>query len=144
MHLVKTRELVITADSSLTAATSNQQPLVMSNQTPRIDPSQISNTQHSVFRIIAKVLDQPQPKELILQSPTTNGEMITLSQVKLSQGSNIEVGSWYEFVCRNVDTGDIGLMVLDSVKCELKEGEEISVSGIVALQQLSGKFPDLY
>lgn len=70
--------------------------------------------------------------------------MITLSQVKLSQGSNIEVGSWYEFVCRNVDTGDIGLMVLDSVKCELKEGEEISVSGIVALQQLSGKFPDLY
>lgn len=116
----------------------------MSNQTPRIDPSQVSNTEHAVFRIIGKVIDQPQPTALVVQSPATNGEMLTLSQVKLSQGSNIEVGSWYEFVCRSVDTGDVGLMVLDSVKCELKEGEDISVSGVVALQQLSAKFPDLY
>lgn len=119
-------------------------PHDMSNQTPRIDPSEINSTQHSVFRIIAKVIDQPQPNELIIQSPSTNSEMITLSQVKLSQGSNLEIESWYELVCRSVDTGDAGLMVLDSVKCELKDGEDISITGIVALQQLSSKFPDLY
>lgn len=34
MHLVKTRELVITADSSLTAATSNQQSATASDVQP--------------------------------------------------------------------------------------------------------------
>lgn len=116
----------------------------MSNQTPRINASEVNSTQHSVFRIIAKVIDQVQPTELVVQSPSGNGELITLPPVKLSQGSNIDVGSWYEFVCRTVDTGDVGLVALDSVKCELKEGEEMSIAGIVALQQLSSKFPDLY
>ena len=116
----------------------------MASETPRIDPSEITSNTSPVFRIIAQVKSQPSENTLILASPTTGGEMITLDSVRVSMNKTFGVDSWYEFVCRSSDNGDVGFLVLDAVKCVLNENEEISVNGIIALQQLTKKFPEIY
>ncbi|SCW03155.1 LAFE_0G04170g1_1 [Lachancea fermentati] len=116
----------------------------MSSQTPRVDPQNIAQCNSPVFRIIGQVKSQPQQDQIIVASPTTGGEMVTLSNVRTSSNVNFEIGAWYEFVCRSNDSGDVGFLVLDSVKCVFPAGEEISVGGVVALQQLCSKFPELY
>ncbi|AAS52552.1 AEL133Cp [Eremothecium gossypii ATCC 10895] len=116
----------------------------MSHQTPRLDPAQIASTNHSVFRLIAKVVAQPKQEEITIQSPTTNREMVTLGSVRVSQLTKFKVEQWYEFVCRASDSGDAGVFVLDSVELPLPSGEELSVDGVVALQQLCSKFPEMY
>ncbi|SCV00934.1 LAMI_0G08240g1_1 [Lachancea mirantina] len=118
--------------------------LRMSSQTPRVDPQQISQLNFPVFRLIGQVTSQPQQDQIIIASPTTGGEMVALTNVRTSNNSNYDIQGWYEFVCRTNDSGDAGFLVLDSVKCLLPQGEEMSVNGVVALQQLSGKFPELY
>ncbi|CCD23063.1 Rfa3p NDAI_0B00290 [Naumovozyma dairenensis CBS 421] len=117
----------------------------MASETPRLDPTEIANSNASVFRIIAQVKSQPTESTLILSSPSKGNEMITLSNVRLSMTRTpFQIDSWYEFVCRANDTGDVGFLILDSVPCILKENESISIDGIVALQQLTKKFPEIY
>lgn len=116
----------------------------MATETPRIDPSELTTTDASVFRIIAQVKGQPTENTLVLASPSTNNEMITMNDVRVSMTKQFDVDSWYEFVCRSSDSGEVGFLVLDAVECVLGEGEEISIDGIVALQQLSKKFPEIY
>ena len=116
----------------------------MSNQTPRVDPQYIAQLQSPVFRIIGKVVSQTGGQEIVITSPTTGGEMITLSNAKTAATNNFEIDNWYEFVCRSNDSGDAGFLVLDAVKCVLAPGEPLSVNGVVALQQLSSQFPELY
>ncbi|AET41408.1 Rfa3p Ecym_8114 [Eremothecium cymbalariae DBVPG len=116
----------------------------MSHHTPRIDPTQVSSTSCSVFRLIGRVAAQPKQDEITIQSPTTNREMITLTSIRVSQLTKFSVDSWYEFVCRAKDSGDAGFFVLDSIKLPLPDGDELSVEGVVALQQLTSKFPEIY
>lgn len=115
----------------------------MSTSTPRVDPQQIGQLSSPVFRIIGQVTAQPQPNQIIVASPTSGGEMVSLSNVQTSTSINYELQAWYEFVCRTNDSGDVGFMVLDSVKCVLPPGESMSVGGVVALQQLSNRFPEI-
>lgn len=116
----------------------------MASETPRLDPREIAQDHSPVFRIIAQVKSQPSESALVLCSPTEGGEMITLSNVRVSMNKQFEVDSWHEFVCRSSDSGDVGFLVLDAVPCILKENEQISVDGIVALQRLCKKFPEIY
>lgn len=116
----------------------------MSYQTPRIDPQQISTSGLSMFRLIGKVISQSINNEITISSPTLNNKMIELTHVRVSQVANLVIEKWYEFVCRMNDSGDSGFLVLDAVECKLPPGEDISVDGIVALQQLTKKFPNLY
>lgn len=116
----------------------------MASETPRIDPREVAHSGCPVFRLIAQVKAQPTEKSLVLSSPTDGGEMITLSNVRVSLGRHFEPGSWHEFVCRSSDSGDVEFLVLDAVPCVLRENEEISVDGIVVLQKLSKNFPEIY
>lgn len=119
----------------------------MSSETPRLGPSEVSSTTAPVFRLIAQVVSQPSDSSLILRSPNDakTEEMITLNNVKVTDTSKTyESEKWYEFICRSSDSGDVGFLVLDSVECPLAEGETMSIAGIVALQNLSKRFPDLY
>lgn len=119
----------------------------MSSETPRLNPTEISTSNASVFRLIAQVVSQPTESSLILKSPcdAKTGEMITLNNVKVTvTNKTYEVDQWYEFICRASDSGDVGFLVLDSVDCKLSENESISINGIIALQNLAKKFPDLY
>lgn len=116
----------------------------MSSETPRLDPSEISGTAHPVFRLIAQVKQQPTETSLILSSPTVGNEMLTLNDIRLTMNKQFQIGDWYEFICRANDNGEVGFMILDAVLCQLPDDEEISVDGIVALQQLSKKFPEIY
>lgn len=116
----------------------------MSSETPRLDPREIAGNVSPVFRLIAQVKSQPTESTLVLSSPTEGDEMITLSNVRISLNKQFDVDGWYEFVCRSSDSGEVGFLVLDAVQCLLKENEEISIKGIVALQQLSQKFPEIY
>ncbi|CAR23962.1 Replication factor A protein 3 [Lachancea thermotolerans] len=115
----------------------------MATSTPRVDPQQIGQLSSPVFRIIGQVTAQPQPTQIIVASPTTGGEMISLTNVQTSSNVNYELQAWYELVCRANDFGDAGFLVLDSVKCVFPPGESISVAGVVALQQLSSKFTEI-
>lgn len=115
----------------------------MSHQTPRIDPTRIGSSNHSIFRLIGKVLSQPSRDDITIQSPTTANKMITLSSVRVSQSKNFKLDQWYEFVCRANDTGDAGFLVLDSLELPLRSGDQLSIEGVVALQQLSEKFPEV-
>ena len=120
------------------------------DQTPRIDPATIasgtSSASVSLFRLIAQVAAQPTETTLVLKSPSgPSKELITLNNVRLTAASRqYDTGKWYEFICRASDSGEVGFLVLDSVECVLREGEELSLDGVVALQQLSSKFPDIY
>lgn len=116
----------------------------MASETPRIDPREIAQNLHPVFRLIAQVKSHPSENRLVLSSPTDGGEMITLTNVRVSMNKQFESGSWHEFVCRSSDSGDTEFLVLDAVPCVLKENEQISIEGIVTLQQLSKKFPEIY
>lgn len=116
----------------------------MASETPRIDPSEITSNTSPVFRIIAQVKSQPNESTLVLSSPTTGGEMISLNNVRVSMNRKFDEDSWYEFVCRSSDNGDVGFLVLDAVQCIFPENEAISVEGVVVLQQLSKKFPEIY
>lgn len=116
----------------------------MASETPRIDPRQIAQNLHPVFRLVAQVSSQPSENTLVLSSPTDGGEMITLENVRVSMNKQFATGSWHEFVCRSSDSGDLEFLVLDAVPCVLRENEQISVEGIVTLQQLSQKFPEIY
>lgn len=116
----------------------------MASETPRIDPREIAQNVCPVFRLIAQVKSQPTENTLVLGSPTDGGEMVTLSNVRVSLNKQFEPESWHEFVCRSSDSGDVEFLVLDAVPCVLKPNEQISVDGIVALQQLSRKFPEIY
>jgi len=119
----------------------------MSSETPRLSPTEISNTTVSIFRLIAQVVSQPTSSTLILKSPSDakTEEMITLSNVKLTMADKTyETDQWYEFICRASDSGDVGFLVLDSVSCPLMENEQMSIIGVVALQNLAKRFPDLY
>ncbi|QLG75027.1 hypothetical protein HG535_0H03540 [Zygotorulaspora mrakii] len=116
----------------------------MASETPRIDPCEVAHTQSPVFRIIAQVKGQPSESSLILSSPSEGNEMITLSDVKVSLNKHFEIDSWHEFICRSSDTGETGFLVLDSVPCILKENEQVSVDGIVALQRLAKQFPEIF
>ncbi|CAI4044321.1 hypothetical protein SUVZ_10G0340 [Saccharomyces uvarum] len=122
----------------------------MASETPRIDPTEISNINAPVFRIIAQIKSQPTESQLVLQSPTmssTDGgeiEMITLNNIRVSMNKTFEVDSWYEFVCRNNDDGELGFLILDAVLCKFKENEELSLHGAVALQRLCKKYPEIY
>ncbi|SCU96074.1 LAFA_0G04082g1_1 [Lachancea sp. 'fantastica'] len=115
----------------------------MSSLTPRVDPQQLGQLSSPVFRIIGQVTAQPQRDQIIIASPTTGGEMVSLTNVRTSTSVNYELQEWYEFVCRSNDSGDVGFLVLDSVKCVFPPGETISIAGVVALQQLAPKFPEL-
>ncbi|CCH60367.1 hypothetical protein TBLA_0C05690 [Henningerozyma blattae CBS 6284] len=119
----------------------------MASETPRIPATQINN-QPSVFRIIGKIKSQPNESTLILESPVgeLNAiEMITINNVRITtMNQKFQIGKWYEFVCRSSDNGDSGFLVLDALECVLKENEDISVEGIVALQNLYGKFPEIF
>ncbi|QLL30385.1 hypothetical protein HG536_0A02020 [Torulaspora globosa] len=116
----------------------------MASETPRIDPREIAQNVCPVFRLIAQVKSQPTENTLVLSSPTDGGEMVTLTNVRVSLNKQFEAESWHEFVCRSSDSGDVEFLVLDAVPCVLKENEQISVDGIVALQQLCRKFPEIY
>ncbi|CCF58771.1 hypothetical protein KAFR_0F01740 [Kazachstania africana CBS 2517] len=117
----------------------------MASETPRLDPREISQTHVPVFRLIAQIKSKSSDSILILNSPTVENEMITLDNVRVSSTSiNFEIDSWYEFVCRSSDDGETGFLVLDAVPCKLQEGENISINGIVQLQNLSKKFPEIY
>ena len=119
----------------------------MSSETPRLNPNEISNSTVSIFRLIAQVVSQPTQSSLILKSPVDakTNEMITLNNIKLAvTDKTYEVDQWYEFICRASDSGDVGFLVLDSVNCPLQENEQMSIKGVVALQNLSKRFPDLY
>lgn len=116
----------------------------MSSETPRIDPSEIAGSVHPVFRLIAQVKQQPTESTLVLASPTVGNEMMTLNDVRVSMNKQFQIGDWYEFVCRSSDSGEVGFLILDAVLCKFPEGEEISIDGVVALQQLAKKFPDIY
>lgn len=100
----------------------------MASETPRVDPTEISNVNAPVFRIIAQIKSQPTESQLILQSPTIsskNGseiEMITLNNIRVSMNKTFETDSWYEFVCRNNDDGELGFF--DSRRCTMQiQGE---------------------
>ncbi|AMD20351.1 HDL393Cp [Eremothecium sinecaudum] len=116
----------------------------MSHQTPRVDPSRIGTSNYSVFRLIGKVTAQPSQDEITIQSPTSNGGMITLSSVRVSQLTKFKIDVWYEFLCRANDTGDAGFLVLDVLELPLTDGEQLSIDGVVALQNLTEKFPEMY
>ncbi|CCE63428.1 hypothetical protein TPHA_0E03380 [Tetrapisispora phaffii CBS 4417] len=116
----------------------------MASETPRLDPTEIKDNSFPVFRLIGLVTSQPTESALTLKSPTKDGEMISLTNIRVSMNKQFEVDAWYEFVCRSSDNGDIGFLILDAVKCILEENETISIDGIVALQQLSKKFPEIY
>lgn len=116
----------------------------MASETPRLDPREITSSQVPVFRLIAQVKSQPSENKLVLASPTEGGEMVTLADVRVSMSKNFEVGSWQELVCRSSDNGDVGFLVLDAVACPFKTGEDISVEGVVALQNLCKRFPEIY
>ena len=116
----------------------------MSSETPRIDPSEVASSIYPVFRLIAQVKQQPTESTLILASPTVGNEMITLNNVRVSMNKQFQLGSWYEFVCRASDSGEVGFLILDAVLCKLQGDEDISIDGIVALQQLTKKFPEIY
>ncbi|QLQ77951.1 hypothetical protein HG537_0A01980 [Torulaspora globosa] len=116
----------------------------MASETPRIDPREISSNVSPVFRLIAQVKSQPTENTLVLGSPTDGGELVTLSNVRVSLNKQFETGSWHEFVCRSSDSGDVEFLVLDAVPCVLGDNEQISIDGVVALQQLTKKFPEIY
>lgn len=116
----------------------------MATKTPRLDPREITASEAPVFRIIAQVKAQPSENRLVIASPTEGGEMVTLSDVRVSMSKNFEVGSWQELICRSSDNGDVGFLVLDAVACPFKNGEDISIPGVVTLQTLSKKFPEIY
>ncbi|EDO18996.1 hypothetical protein Kpol_2002p67 [Vanderwaltozyma polyspora DSM 70294] len=116
----------------------------MASETPRLDPREIAENVSPVFRLIAQVKSQPSESSLVLSSPSEGGEMITLSNVRVSMNREFDTDAWYEFVCRSSDSGEVGFLVLDAVPCILEENEQISIDGIVALQQLTKKFPEIY
>lgn len=114
----------------------------MSNETPRIAPNNLVNGP-AVFRLIGQIDQQVNESAIIIKSYITPTEEIKIKNVKVNT-SDIEVGKWYEFVCRNSDSGDDGILVLDCIQCPLPDGEEMSIEGVVALQNICGKFPEIY
>lgn len=114
------------------------------NVTPRLDPTQITHSTAKIFRLIAQVKKQPTDDTLILSSPTTGKEFITLDNVRVTTSKKFDIDGWYEFICRGNDSGDNDFLILDSIDCKLNGGENISIDGIVALQQLCSKFPEMY
>lgn len=114
------------------------------NVTPRVDPTRINQSTAKIFRLIAQVKKQPTDDTLILSSPTTGNEFIALDNVRVTTSKKFNLDSWYEFICRGNDSGDNEFLILDSIECKLNDGENISIDGIVALQQLASTFPEMY